>query len=174
MSPKINERATNVKEPLKAKSSDSGQMSTDEIDRKILKLLVQNARLSFRELGRQLKLSTGAVIERLRKLEVKEVISGYSANINTKKLGFDITAIIELVAPKMILKRAMVELSNSHNVYAIYHTAGTIDVIIIAKFRSIEELNVFLESLYSKLEVIRTETRIVFNTIKEDFRTLIQ
>lgn len=174
MLPKSDNQRTNVKISFNPIKKRSEQLSIDDIDSKILKLLIQNARLSFREIGRQLKLSTGAVIERLKKLETGGVVSGYSANVNIRKLGFDITAIIELVAPKMILKKAMEELTNSHNVYAIYHTAGTIDVIIIAKFRNIEELNVFLENLYSKLDIIRTETRIVFNTIKEDFRTLIQ
>lgn len=173
MLPKIIKQVTIVKE-RHPHTKPSEQMAIDDIDRKILRLLVQNARLSFREIARQLKLSTGAVIERLKKLETVGIVSGYSANINSKKLGLDITAIIELVAPKMILKKAMEELSNSHNVHAIYHTAGTIDVIIIAKFSSIEDLNAFLENLYGKLEVVRTETRIVFKTVKEDFRTLIQ
>ncbi len=173
MSPKHVRLATNVRVDLKGLKNHAGQLSVDDIDKKILKFLVWDARLSYREIARQAKLSTTTVIERLKKLKSNGVINGYSVNLDSKKLGYELTAIIELVAPKMVLLKAMGEITELPNVYAIYHTTGDVDVIIIAKFRSIDELQKFLGELYNKLEIQRSETRIVLSTMKEDFRVMI-
>src|SRR5438477_10939521 len=69
---------------------------TDEIDRKILRLLQENARISYAELGRQVGLTTPAVIERVRKLEDGGIITGYRADIDTAKVGLSITAFIRM------------------------------------------------------------------------------
>ena len=65
----------------------------DEIDRKILKELQQDARTSYAELGRRVGLTTPAVIERVRKLEDAQIITGYRADIDTSKVGLPIMAV---------------------------------------------------------------------------------
>lgn len=173
MSSKSTKFQTNIKHDLKALKSNDKHSSIDEIDRKILKLLVWDARLSYREIARQAKLSTTTVIERLKKLKMAGVINGYSVNLDSKKLGYELSAIIELVAPKLILMKVMSEIVELPNVYAVYHTTGDVDAIIIAKFKGVDELQKFLSELYNKLEIQRSETRIVLNTVKEDFRVII-
>ncbi len=68
----------------------------DEIDWKILKELQINARTTFAELGRRVGLTTPAVIERIRKLEDAEIITGYRVEIDTAKVGLPITAFIRM------------------------------------------------------------------------------
>ncbi len=68
----------------------------DEIDWKILKELQVNARISFAELGRRVGLTTPAVIERVRKLEDAEIITGYRIEIETAKVGLPITAFVRM------------------------------------------------------------------------------
>ncbi|MEP6705644.1 MAG: Lrp/AsnC family transcriptional regulator, partial [Acidobacteriota bacterium] len=68
----------------------------DEIDRKILKELQEDARVSYAELGRRVGLTTPAVIERVRKLEDSGVIRGYRAEIDTAKVGLPITAFVRM------------------------------------------------------------------------------
>ena len=69
---------------------------TDEIDRKILKELQQDARISYAELGRRVGLTTPAVIERVRKLEDARIITGYRAEIDTARVGLPITAFVRM------------------------------------------------------------------------------
>lgn len=173
MSSKYNKMQTNVKPSLKANKIAPGHLFVDETDKQILKFLIWDARLSYREIARQAKLSTTTVIERLKRMKTNGVINGYSINLDSKKLGYELSAIIELVAPKVLLLKAMEEISDLPNVYAIYHTTGDVDAIIIAKFKGIDELQKFLTALYSKMEIQRSETRIVLNTVKEDFRVVI-
>ncbi|MEK6909721.1 MAG: Lrp/AsnC family transcriptional regulator [Candidatus Aenigmatarchaeota archaeon] len=173
MSSKYPKLRTNVQPSLRTLKNNAKQLSIDELDRKILRFLVWDARLSYREIARQAKLSTTTVIERLKKLKANGVITGYSVNLDAKKVGYEISAIIELVAPKLIIRKAMEEITELPNVYGIYQTTGDVDAIIIAKFKGIDELQKFLGDLYNKLEIQRSETRIVLNTLKEDFRIII-
>jgi len=68
----------------------------DEIDRKLLRELQQDARASYAELGRRVGLTTPAVIERIRKLEDAGIITGYRAEIDPAKIGLPITAFIRM------------------------------------------------------------------------------
>jgi len=68
----------------------------DEIDWKILKELQINARITFAELGRRVGLTTPAVIERIRKMEDAQIITGYRVEIDTAKVGLPITAFIRM------------------------------------------------------------------------------
>lgn len=173
MSSKSAKLRTNAQPSLRPVKSNAEQLSIDELDKEILKFLIWDARLSYREIARQAKISTTTVIERLKKLKANGVISGYSVNLDAKKLGYELSVIIELVAPKLIMIKAMEEITDLPNVYAIYHTTGDVDAIIIAKFKGVDELQKFLGELYNKFEIQRSETRIVLNTVKEDFRVTI-
>lgn len=66
----------------------------DEIDRHIVSLMQENARISVTELGKRIGLSTPAANERLKRLEERGVIIGYRAVINPEKLGKHVTAFI--------------------------------------------------------------------------------
>src|SRR3954452_14109340 len=68
----------------------------DEIDRKIINELQNDARLSYAELGRRVGLTTPALIERVRKLEDAGIITGYRAEIDPAKIGFPIIAFIRM------------------------------------------------------------------------------
>ncbi len=69
-------------------------MTLDTIDHKLLDLLQQNARVTQLEMAAAVGLSQPAVAERMRKLEQEGVITGYSARVDGRKLGKDITAFI--------------------------------------------------------------------------------
>lgn len=66
----------------------------DEIDRHIVSLMQENARISVTELGKRIGLSTPAANERLKRLEERGVITAYRAVINPEKLGKHVTAFI--------------------------------------------------------------------------------
>lgn len=68
----------------------------DEIDCSILAELQQNARIAFAALGRRVKLSTPAVIERVRRLEESGVIVGYRACIDPARVGLPVHAFVKV------------------------------------------------------------------------------
>jgi len=148
-------------------------LNIDENERKVLRTLLFNPRLSYREIARMTDLSVATVSEKIRKLMTNRIIKGFHADIDAKKLGYELTAIIELIAPKLELIKAMEKITKLPNVYAIYHTTGDVDMIVIAKFRTVDELQNFLGKLYNFMAIQRSETRIVLKTIKEDFRVKV-
>lgn len=68
----------------------------DATDWKILRELQQDARLSYNELGRRVALSAPAAAERVRKLEDRGIVTGYSAQVEPTKIGLPILAFIQL------------------------------------------------------------------------------
>ena len=68
----------------------------DEIDRRLLKELAADGRLTMAELGRRIRLSPPSVAERVQRLERTGVISGYQAVIDPKHVGYPIAAIVRV------------------------------------------------------------------------------
>ncbi len=68
----------------------------DDIDRRLLRELQENARLSLAELGRRINLSSPAVAERLQRLERTGVVTGYRAAVEPKALGYPIAAFVRI------------------------------------------------------------------------------
>ena len=72
----------------------------DETDVKILKHILLDARLSYRKIGEKIGVSPPTVLSRVQKLEKNRIITSYSAILDHEKLGYDLTAIIEVTATK--------------------------------------------------------------------------
>lgn len=145
-------------------------MKIDKVDEKILKNLLFDARLSARQLALKLGMSTVTILSRIKKLEKEKIIKNYSANLDHEKLGFNLTAVIELISKKNKILEVENELSNIENVCAVYDVTGTTDILIVAKFKGREDLSKFVKSLSSIADVENTITHVVLNTVKEDFR----
>ena len=147
-------------------------MNIDDTDLKILKNLLVDARQSARKLSLKLGLSTVTVLSRIEKLEKLKIIKSYSALLDDLKLGYDLTAIIEVSAKEGQMAIVEKEVSTMDNVCAVYDITGQTDAMVIAKFKTRGELSEFVKELSSKPNVENTNTHIVLNTVKEDFRLL--
>jgi len=147
----------------------SNIVALDRIDKEILEILMKDARLSARQIAIKLKMSTVTIITRIKKLEKEKIIRGYTALIDHEKIGYDLTAVIEIIAKKNILGIEE-KLAKIENVCGVYDITGQTDIVIIAKFRGRNELSTFVKSLSSMENVENTITHIVLNTVKEDFR----
>lgn len=147
-------------------------MGIDEVDIKILKNLLVDARQSARKLSLKLGLSTVTVLSRIQKLEQSKVIKGYTTILDDQKLGYDLTAIIEISANEGQMAVVEKEVSVLENVCAVYDITGQTDVLVIAKFKNREKLSKFVKKISSISSVENTNTHIVLNTIKEDFRII--
>jgi DNA-binding Lrp family transcriptional regulator len=142
----------------------------DEIDKKILKNLLVDARLSARQLSLKLGMSTVTILSRIKKLEKEKIIKGYTGILNHEKLGYDLTAVIEIIAKKDKILEVEDVLAGMENVCAVYDVTGNTDTLLIAKFKGREELSKFVKNLSSIPNVENTITHVVLNTVKEDFR----
>jgi len=145
-------------------------MKLDETDQKILKNLMVDARQSARQLALKLGMSTVTILSRIKKLEKEQIIKGYTAIIDHEKIGYALTAIIEIIAKNDKIEEIENEISKFENVCGVYDVTGTTDTLIIAKFKERNELSKFVKGLAAITNVENTITHVVLNTAKEDFR----
>ena len=148
------------------------KVELNETDKKILREYLKDARLSYREVARRVRVAVGTVMARTKRLETEGVIRGYTALLDHEKLGYELTAITEITVSKGKLVEMEREIARLPVVCTVYDVTGMTDALIIAKFRSREELSNFTKSLLSMPFVERTNTHIVLTTVKEDFRLL--
>ena len=147
-------------------------VALDELDKKILQHYLLDGRLSFRELGHKIGVSTTTIQSRTQKLEKAGIIKGYSAIFDHEKIGFQLTAITEVSVAKGKLIELEREVAKMPQVLAVYDVTGLTDAIVIAKFKSREDLSKFTKVLLAMPFVERTNSHIVLTTVKEDFRLL--
>ena len=144
--------------------------SMDDTDKKIIAEYLKDARVSYREVAKRLQLAVGTVLTRTKKLENDGIIESYSAVLNHDKLGYEIIAISEITVSKGKLTEVENAIAKLSPTCAVYDVTGENDVIIISKFKSRDEMSDFTKKLLSMSNVERTNSKIVLNTIKEDFR----
>jgi DNA-binding Lrp family transcriptional regulator len=145
-------------------------MHFDEKDEKILKHLLVDARQSARHLAHKLNVSTVTMISRIRKLEGKKIIEGYTVRLNHEILGYDITAIIEVKTTKGKMLEIEDEIAKTENVCAVYDITGDADTLVIGKFKDRKSLSEFVKKVSCIPNVENTITHLVLNTVKEDNR----
>ena len=147
-------------------------MTLNETDRKILKSLLEDARFSSRQIAKKIGVSVGTVLSRIKKMENKGLIKGYSAILDQEKLGYQLTVLTEITVSKGKLVEMEKEIAKNPNVCGVYDITGLTDAVIIAKFKNREELGKFTKYLLSLPYLERTNTHVVLNTVKESFKLL--
>ena len=144
----------------------------DEIDNKILAELLINSNRSNREIAKAIGVSAATVINHIQRLESAGVITDYTVMLDFERLGFELTVIMEVTVNRGKLLETQREIAKLPYVCGVYDVTGEIDSIVIAKFRNRRELSEFPKDLLSMEFVQRTNTHVVLNTVKEDFRML--
>ncbi len=151
---------------------ESNCMELNETDVKILKSLLEDARFSSRQIAKNVGVSVGTVLSRIKKMEDEGLIKGYSALLDHEKLGYQLTVVVEITVSKGRLVEMENEVAKIPNVCSVYDVTGLTDAIIIAKFKSREDLGRFTKQLLALPYIERTNTHVVLATMKENFRLL--
>lgn len=137
----------------------------DSTDQRILLELKQNCRRSYRELAASTGISPATLIERIKRMEKEGVITGYSANFDYLKLGYEFMAIVQIGIRGDLLK-IQEKIANLKGVASVYDTTGQYDstAILICKNRS--ELSALVKKILNIPGVEKTNTNMVLNVVK--------
>ena len=146
----------------------SKAFKADIIDLKILKILEEDSKTNYREIANKIGVAVGTVHNRITNLRDNGIIKKFTIDIDTQKIGYEITAIILLQIQGEAIQDIESELARNPNVYGIYDTTGDWDSILTVKFKRMAELNEFLKGLNKKIHVKRTSTSVCLNVIKEN------
>lgn len=133
----------------------------DNIDKKLLQLLQENARYPLKYLASQVYLSSPAVSARIERLEKSGIISGYHATVTPVTLGYHITAFINMALDPRQKPEFYPFISACPNVLECNCVTGAFSMLIKVCFPSTMELDTFIGQLQ---KFGNTETQIVFST----------
>ena len=152
----------------KAESVGPELVELDDTDRKILRALQQDARASFKNIGKEIGVSEATIFVRVRKLQEKGVLRGFKAVVDPKSVGKTLTAIMLIRAQPRSLVGMLDALKKLDEIYEIYDVTGQYYSILKIRTDSTEQLSRIIDEIGMIEGVAGTETVIVLRTVKEE------
>lgn len=144
------------------------QHELDELDEKILRMIIDNARIPFLEVARECGVSGAAIHQRVQKLIQLGVVKGSEFVVDAEKIGFETCAYVGifLVSPSTF-DYVVKELEKIPEVVECYYTTGQYDLLIKVYAKNNKDLLRIIHTELQPLGLSRTETLICF---KDAFR----
>jgi Lrp/AsnC family transcriptional regulator for asnA, asnC and gidA len=142
--------------------------SLDDLDLRILSVLSEDARKSYREVAKKLDVASGTVYNRIKKMTDKGVIKGYIPLVDHEKLGYIFTVLILIQVEGKHLVEVEEKLATPNEVLSVYDITGEFDVAVIARFKNTKSMNIFIKNTLKIPYIRRTVTNVVLNIVKED------
>jgi Lrp/AsnC family transcriptional regulator for asnA, asnC and gidA len=144
------------------------KLNLDKLDLQIIEAMMQNAEISYAELGKKLFVSGGTIHVRIKKLHEFNIVKGTRLNVDLKLLGYDITAFVGIFLEKSSLYDAVAEdLKKIPEIIRLNYTTGNYSMFIEVVCKDIGQLRYVLHDALQKIKGIeRTET---FISLEEGF-----
>lgn len=148
--------------------SKINQLTLDTFDYKALRFLARQARITWADLASRLGVSAPAAADRVRKLEERGVIQGYTTQISSAALGYDLTAFITVTLQAgsdrgafLAQVHAMAEIQECH------HVTGDSDYLLKVRCRGTQGLERLISEALKEMPGVKTCTTVVLSTVKE-------
>jgi len=142
----------------------------DELDKILLKELMEDSRKSVRNLAHKLQIPHSTLHDRLRKLRNKGLIKKYTIIIDELKLGYEVKALILINVDGKHILEVEEEIAKHPNVQMVLDITGEFDIAVIVVFKNIRELDKFVKDLLKNPYIRQTRTSIAFRVVKQDLR----
>ena len=141
----------------------------DPIDARIIDALQRNGRVAQVEIAREVGLAPSAVLERMRKLEARGVIRGYSALVSPKAVGLGMLAFVAVRTTEVAGEEKVgQDLARVSEVLEVHHVAGDDCFLVKVRARDAEHLGELLKTSIGRISGVRsTRTTIVLGSLKE-------
>jgi Lrp/AsnC family transcriptional regulator for asnA, asnC and gidA len=138
----------------------SSKLNLDKLDLQIIHEMLQNADISYAELGKKLFVSGGTIHVRIKKLEEFKVVKGKKMQVDLKLLGYDITAFVGIYLEKSSLYDVVAkDLEKIPEIVRLSYTTGNYSMFLEIVCKDINQLRRVLHDELQKIKGIeRTET----------------
>jgi DNA-binding Lrp family transcriptional regulator len=138
----------------------------DQIDRRIVALLREDARRSFQNIGQDVHLSAPAVKRRVDRLEREGVVLGYTAIVDPEAFGWHAEAFVDLYCEGTMAAGAIkLAVEREPGVIAAHTVAGEASALLHVMAPDTKGLELALERIRATEGVIRTVTEVVLSTL---------
>ena len=141
----------------------------DSNDIKILNILQNNSRTSNVDIARELKMVPSAILERIRKLEERGLLTGYTANVDPYSVGLGLLVFLFIRTDEKVGEIEVAKLlAKIPEVLEVHHVAGEDCYLIKLRVKDTGHLSKVMRERFGRIHSIRsTRTTIVLETIKE-------
>jgi len=143
-------------------------MTYENLDGKLVNALLHNGRASLRSLAEELDVSVTTVSNHLADLEDAGVIEGFTPIVDYDKLGYDVTAILQLKVRGEALPAVTDSLREEKQMVSVYETTGDYDVIAVGKFIDTDHMNEQIKAVLSNADINESNTSVVLNIVTEN------
>jgi len=138
----------------------------DALDLRILRVLQEDARISWRELGEQVHLSPTSAADRVRRLERDGIIEGYTVRVDPEALGRTVRAVVDVsLGPGDQVERFEAALADRDEIAFAAYVTGTADYSIVVECQGADGLDAFVRWLRADAGVARTETKLLLRVV---------
>jgi len=141
----------------------------DDTDRQILTMLQENARISNAEISRRIGMVPSGVLERIRRMEERGLIEGYTTRVNAKQAGQRLLAFMFVNTDERVgVVRSAQALAEIPEILEVHHIAGEDCYLAKVRVADTEALAELIRTKLGKIDTITsTRTTIVLETVKE-------
>ncbi|GGL37942.1 Lrp/AsnC family transcriptional regulator (plasmid) [Halarchaeum sp. CBA1220] len=143
-------------------------MAYDNIDTELINAMLGNGRASLRTLAEELDVSVTTVSNHLKDLEEEGVVTGYTPIIDYDRLGYDVTAVLQLNVEGSAIPDVTAHLTEIKELTSVYEVTGEFDIIAIGKFRDTDEMNARIKEILSDGDITGSSTSVVLNAAAEN------
>lgn len=149
------------------------KLNIDKLDLQIMQALMENADISYADLGKKLFVSGGTIHVRIKKLEENNIVKGRKLIADLKTLGYDVIAFIGVYLEKSSLYDAVAkELKKIPEIVRLNYTTGNYSMFAEIVCKDIQQLRFVLhDKLQNIVGIERTET---FISLEENFNRTVQ
>jgi len=142
-------------------------LKIDELDQQILKILEEDGRISYRQLGQKLGIEESTARKRVVRLQEKRVIERFTVDINEATLGRTITAFITVYPSLKHADEIIKKVVDFEEVLESYNLSGRCGVFLKATFGDMKALNDFIAKIRGITGIVGIHTCISLETIKK-------
>jgi len=143
----------------------------DEIDRKILKILQSNGKITNSQLSKEIGLSPAPTLERVKKLENQGIIESYHAKLNCSKVGLGVSTFVQVslkVHNKENIQAFLEEINKIEEVIECHHITGSGDFILRIISKDIPSYQkLMLEEVSDIKQVDTMQSMVILSTFKD-------
>jgi DNA-binding Lrp family transcriptional regulator len=150
-----------------AAGPDIHNMTYENLEIRLLRVLKDDARQSLREMARRLDVAPSTVKSRLEDMEERGVITGYRPEVDWGRLGYGLVAVTRIKARGDRLPAIVDSLVADPYLTHVYEITGDFDVLVIGRFRNEGEMNREIKRMLSLEGIEGTNTSVVLSAPKE-------
>jgi len=141
----------------------------DEIDTKILNVIINDASISVPKLSKKINVNSSVCYSRIKRLIKRKIIKKFTVEVNDEIIGYQVTALVGLNTDTKMRDEILENLTKLSEVREIREVTGRFDVLIKIKAHSLNDLHNIVTGKIGKIDgIIRTETFIELKTMVKE------